>query len=66
MDMFAIQLGKAGADGFKAIEVQKGLASSKGEMEERARELLRTRGAQLGANRVRLVIGRDSVVWEFP
>jgi hypothetical protein len=64
MDMYAIHLGRAGIDGFKSIEVQKALGSSLEEMQQRGRDLLRTRGAQLGANRVQILAGADSKVWE--
>jgi hypothetical protein len=66
MDMYAIHLGKAGADGFKSIEVQKALGSNLEEVQQRSRELLRTRGAQLGATRVQILAGANKMVWEYP
>ncbi len=66
MDMYAIHLGRAGIDGFKSIEVQKALGSSLEEVQQRGLDLLRTRGVQLGANRVQILAGANGQVWEFP
>ncbi len=66
MDMYAIELGRSGPDGFELIEAPNMLASDREGAEKRAIEILRTRGAQIGAKRLRLLAGGQTLVWEYP
>ncbi len=65
MEMYAVELGKNGPEGFKALETSRMLASDLEHAERRAVELLKSRGVQIGAKALRLV-GDGEVVWEYP
>jgi hypothetical protein len=65
MQMYMVQLGKTGADGFREIESSKFLTSNLDGARQRAVDLLRTRGSQIGANKALLHDGAKQV-FEFP
>jgi hypothetical protein len=66
MQMFSVQLGKMKIDGFALIESSNLLASDWDSAKQRAIDILKTRGKQLGANKVRLVAGDQTREWEYP
>ena len=65
MQMYTVQLGKTGADGFREIESSRFLTSNLDGARQRAIDLLKTRGSQSGANKA---LGHDGAkqVFEFP
>jgi len=65
MQMYTVQLGKTGADGFREIESSKFLTSSLDGARQRAVDLLKTRGPLIGANKALLHDGPKQV-FEFP
>lgn len=65
MQMYTIELGKAGAEGFKLIESTNVLASGTEAARARLVDTVRTRGAQIGANRARL-LAEGRLVMEYP
>jgi hypothetical protein len=66
MEMYAVELGKNGADGFKMIESANMLASGREDAERRAVDILKSRGAQLGAKALRIIGAEQQVVWQYP
>ena len=66
MELYTVQLGKAGVDGFRLIETSKIGASNLNAAQDRMVSLLKTRGVQIGANRAQLLDQRDNLLREFP
>ncbi len=66
MDMYGVELGKNGADGFVIVETANILASDIRDAERRAIDILKSRGAQIGAKALRLVGRGKDVVWQYP
>jgi hypothetical protein len=66
MLMFTVQLGKMGADGFGLLESSNLLASNWDGAKARAVDLLKTRGKQIGANKLRMVEQSKKTEWEYP
>ncbi len=66
MEMYAVELGKNGPDGFVLVETASMLASDMRDAEQRAVDILRSRGAQIGAKALRLLGRSKDVVWQYP
>jgi hypothetical protein len=66
MDMYAVELGKNGPDGFVLVETSNMLASDRRDAEQRAVDMLRSRGVQIGAKALRLLGRGKDVVWQYP
>jgi hypothetical protein len=65
MQMYTVQLGKTGADGFREIESSRVLTSNLDGARQRAIDLLKTRGPLIGANKALMYDGAKQV-FEFP
>ena len=65
MQMYTVQLGKTGADGFREIESSRILTSNLDAARQRAIDLLKTRGPLIGANKALLQDGPKQL-FEFP
>ncbi len=66
MEMYAVELGKNGPDGFVLVETASMLASGRQDAEQRAVGILRSRGVQIGAKALRLLGRGNDVVWQYP
>ncbi len=66
MEMYVVQLGKMGMNGFGLIETSNVLVSNLDGAKLRTADLLKTRGSQLGANKAKLLGDGGNVIFEFP
>jgi hypothetical protein len=67
MQMYNIQLGRSGPNGFILMETARLVVSGgRDELEWRVVDLLRTRGTQIGAKVARVMGDNGKVLWEFP
>jgi hypothetical protein len=66
MQMYAVELGKMGMDGFGLIECSNVLVSNMDGAKLRTVDLVRTRGVQIGATKGRLLGDGGKVIFEFP
>lgn len=66
MQMYAVELGNMGMEGFGLLESSNILVSNMDGAKSRTVDLVRTRGAQIGANKGRLLGDGGKVIFEFP